>query len=297
MARVLVTGATGLIGRAATAALIGSGHEVLAVSRTGAAVHGTRAISCDLLNADQTGAMIAEVKADQLLHLAWHDGPRDRWVSVANLSWMSASLTLVQAFAAAGGGRAVCAGSCAEYDWSGDAELAETSPLRPATLYGAAKAGTGLALMAAAPQLGLSLAWARIFFVYGPGEPKGRLLGDLVRGLRAGEIVECSDGLQERDFLHVDDLGAALATLVEGSIAGPVNVASGLAIPVQDLIREVAGQIGRTDLVRLGARPRPPGDPPRLAANVDRLTEGAGFAPRHDLASGVAAVLAHRMPE
>ncbi len=291
MARVLLTGATGLIGRATARALVQAGHEVLAVSRSGAALPGTTAIACNLLDSTDRCRLVAQAGAEHLMHLAWHDGPKDRWVSPVNLDWMVATIALVQEFGRAGGTRAVCAGSCAEYDWS-VSELSETSPLAPATPYGATKAGTGLALCAVAPELGLLMAWARIFFVYGPDEPVGRLFGDLMHGLRTGTPVPCSDGLQERDFLHVDDLALALVELLASDVSGPINIASGTTLPVRDLIGEVARQFGRPDLIRFGARARPTNDPPRLAADVTRLTREVGFTPRYDLLSGVAAVLA-----
>ncbi|WP_170554075.1 NAD-dependent epimerase/dehydratase family protein [Ruegeria atlantica] len=285
MARVLLTGATGLIGRATAAALTKAGHEVVTLGRNPASD-----IPCDLLDPDATTKALETARASHLVHLAWHDGPRDRWTSGANLDWMAATLHLVQGFARAGGQRAVCAGSCAEYDWS-VAELTETSPLQPRTLYGAAKAGTGLALCKGQDALGLSLVWARIFFVYGSGEPPGRLLGDLISNLRAGQPVDCTDGLQERDFLHVDDLARALLRLLETDVTGAVNVASGTAIPVRDLIEEVANQMHHPDLIRLGAIARRPDDPDRLAADVTRLRDEAGFAPHHDIVSGVARIL------
>lgn len=285
MARVLLTGATGLIGRATASSLAEAGHEVVTLGRNPASN-----ITCDLLDLDATTAALETARASHLVHLAWHDGLRDRWASPANLDWMAATLHLVQAFARAGGQRTVCAGSCAEYDWS-VSKLSETSPLRPRTLYGAAKAGTGLALCKGQDALGLSLIWARIFFVYGPDEPPGRLLGDLISNLRVGRPVKCTDGLQERDFLHVDDLAHALVRLLEADLTGAVNVASGTAIPVRDLIEEVANQMHHPDLIQLGAMARAPDDPDRLAADVTRLRDEVGFVPQHDLASGVADVL------
>ncbi len=291
MVRVLLTGATGLIGRAAVSALAETEAEVIALSRHGQVETAHHTLPCDLLSPEQTSAVVREARASHLLHLAWHDGPKDRWVSPANLDWMAATLHLIREFSDAGGERAVCAGSCAEYDWS-IPELTETSPLRPRTLYGAAKAGTGMTLCAAQETLGLSLAWARIFFVFGPGEPPGRLLGDLITNLKAGRPADCTDGLQERDFLHVDDLARALSALLGSDVAGAVNIASGSAIAVRELIGEVAGQLGRPDLIRLGAITRHPDDPACLAADVTRLRQEVGFEPRYDLKSAVAAVLA-----
>ncbi|NOD36557.1 MULTISPECIES: NAD(P)-dependent oxidoreductase [unclassified Ruegeria] len=285
MGRVLLTGATGLIGRATVPTLIEAGHEVVTLGRSS-----TSDISCDLLNPEAVTAALEDARASHLVHLAWHDGARDRWTSAANLDWMAATLHLVRAFARTGGKRVICAGSCAEYDWALP-ELAETSPLRPRTLYGSAKAGTGMALCAGQEALDLSLVWARIFFVYGPGEPPGRLFGDLISNLKAGQPVDCTDGLQERDFLHVQDLACALAHLLETDVTGAVNVASGTTIQVRNLIEEVAEQMHHPDLIRLGAIARAANDPDRLAADVTRLRNEAGFTPQHDIASGVADIL------
>lgn len=278
-ARVLLTGATGLIGRHCVGPLEEAGFAVVAASR---------ARGDDLL-ADPEG-LVARAGADHLVHLAWADGAKDRWSSPANLDWVGASLRLLRAFAAAGGRRAVMAGSCAEYDWTGAGRLGEDAPLHPATLYGAAKAATGIAAVAGAKALGVSLAWARIFFVYGPGEPEGRLFGDLIRGLAAGRQVACTDGLQRRDFLHAGDVGRALAMLLQSPAEGPVNIGSGRAVAVAEMIGEFARQIGRPDLVRLGERPRPPDDPALIEAATLRL-DGTGFRPAHDMTTGIRAVL------
>jgi len=291
---VLLTGATGLIGRQTVAPLLARGYQVLAASRSGRAVGGAEPVALDCLERASVAAGLARHRPTHLVHLAWADALADRWTSPANLTWVGASLDLMAAFAAAGGKRAVMVGSCAEYDWSraADGPMDEVTPLRPASPYGAAKAATSLAALAGAKGLGLSLAWARPFFCYGAGEPEGRLAGDLVRGLSAGRTVECTDGLQRRDFLQTEDLGAALAALLASDVTGPVNIGAGQAIAVRDLILAIAGAMGRADHVRLGARARPHDDPPLIAADVTRLRAEVGFRPRHDLVSGVAALLA-----
>lgn len=288
--RVLLTGATGLIGRQCIAPLEAMGHEVLAVSRSGRSVAGASGIALDLLDSAAVAETVRAVKADALLHLAWHDHPKDRWTSPANLDWAAATLRLVRDFAEAGGTRVVAVGSCAEYEWT-DAPLAETAPLKPASLYGSTKAATGLALTAAAPAMEISLAWARIFFCYGPGEPKGRLLGDLITGLSKGEPVDCTDGLQVRDFLHTGDIGRALAATLESAATGAINVARGEGTEVREIIETVARLLGAEALVRLGARPRPAGDAPLVVADAARLHAEVGFRPEFDHEAGLADLL------
>ena len=280
--RVLLTGATGLIGRQVAGPLTRLGYDVLPVSRRGAGLRG------HLI--DDPEAVAQSAHAECLIHLAWHDGP-NRMGAADNLDWVSASLRLLTAFASAGGKRVVMVGSCAEYDWTGAGRMDEATPLRPASVYGAAKAATGLAAVAGARALGLSLAWARVFFCYGPGEPEGRLFGDIIKGLQAGHTVDCTDGLQRRDFLHSEDVGGALAALLDSQVEGAVNIGSGRAVAVRDMIGTLARQMGREDLIRLGARPRPTDDPDRIEADATRLRDEVGFTPRYDMESGIRAVL------
>lgn len=287
---VLLTGATGLIGRQTIAPLQELGFTVLAGSRSGQDIEGVAGIAIDILDPEQPKSVFSSRLITHLVHLAWHDHPQDRWTSPANLDWAAASLRLVRAFSQAGGRRAVAAGSCAEYEW-GDQPLSEASPLKQNSLYGAAKATTGMALMAASPSLNLSLAWARIFFCYGPGEPKGRLLGDLIKGISAGETVDCTDGEQARDFMHTRDVGRALAAILNSDVTGAINVGSGIATPVKNLIGEVSSQMGHIERVNLGAKPRPKNDPMRVLADVSRLREEIDFKPIFDIRSGVADIL------
>ena len=284
--RILVTGATGLIGRQAVNSLLNRGHEVIAFSRSDVDDPRFRTMQVDMLDPAARRAALRKAKASHLLHLAWHDDPRERWSAPENRDWASATAQLVHEFADLGGRRALCAGSCAEYDWSYE-QLKETTPLRPATVYGQAKADTGTQVIEMSRELDLSLVWTRLFFCYGPREPRGRLLGDLLYGLSAGQDIPCTDGLQERDYLHTEDIGEALALALESDVTGAMNIASGRATKVRDIIQTTAELMGRPELVSLGARSRASDDPPRLVADVAQL-ESIGFKPKYDLGSGLA---------
>jgi nucleoside-diphosphate-sugar epimerase len=290
MKRVLVTGAAGFVGRQTLNELVVRDFEVHAVARSPSAQAFPSAVqfhACDLLDREATRHLMHELEPTHLLHLAWYAKPGLFWTSVENLRWVAASLDLHLAFAEVGGTRAVMAGTCAEYDW-GYAMLDEReTPLAPRTLYGHCKRALHAVLEEARGQTGVSLAWGRIFFVYGPHEPRGRLVSDVTTALLAGREAQCSSGTQERDYMHVHDVGRAFVALVDSDTTGPVNIASGDCVPVRSVISTLGALTGGAALIRFGARPESD-EPPRLAASVETLRDRLGFRPIFDLAGGLA---------
>jgi nucleoside-diphosphate-sugar epimerase len=230
---------------------------------------------------------VDRLRPSRLLHLAWYAEPGDFWESPRNARWAEASLELLGAFAAGGGERAVISGSCAEYDWSHSLLHEGETPLAPKTAYGRAKRDLGRSAGALCDRLGVSLVWGRVFFPFGPREDPRRLVASVTRALLAGSQAEVTEGRQVRDFLYVEDVGDALATLCDASVTGPVNVASGTGVRVADLVGRVAAACGRPELVRFGARPSRPGEPARLVADVRRLREEVGWRPSVTLEEGV----------
>ena len=292
MSRVLVTGATGFIGRHALAPLVAEGHEVHAVTTREAppVADGVTWRRADLL---EDVGVVGEVAPEVLLHLAWYVEPGRYWTSSLNVRWVEASLALLRAFADAGGRRAVIAGTSAEYDWGAAGERCEEerTPRRPNTLYGAAKHALHCVAEGYAEQSSFELAWGRVFFVYGPGEPEGRLVPSVGRALLEGSTVPTTRGDQVRDFMHVEDVGAAFAALAGGSFTGAVNVASGEPVTVRQVVDELAAATGRADLLRPGELPEREDDPPRLVADVTRLRDEVGFTPRIGLSEGIGGTL------
>ena len=291
--RVLVTGASGFIGRYTLPALTQLGYSVVASARRpGRSITGVEWIAADLLKPGEAERLAREARADALLHLAWTVEPDKFWADPANLDWIGASLRLVRAAVETGTRRVCVAGTCFEYDWPRDGDCVEgVTPLRTHTLYDACKAACHQVLQAYAAQTSLSLAWARLFHLYGPYENPARLVSSIARALVAGTPARTSRGLAIRDFMDIRDAAAALASLLASDVRGPVNVATGKGVRILELATMLGRLAGRPDLAQIGALPDRPNDPPRIVAQVSRLTQEVGVEAPRPLEQGLGEAL------
>jgi nucleoside-diphosphate-sugar epimerase len=288
MKRILVTGASGFVGRHCLPLLDARGYEVHAVSIK--AEDATRNIHwhrANLLVPSEAQELVAGIKPTHMLHFAWYAEPKKYWTSPENLQWVQASLELLRVFVLHGGTRVVMAGSCAEYDWRYGYCSEQTTPLLPASLYGVCKHALHIMLEAFSRETGLSSAWGRIFFLYGPNEHPDRLVSSVIRSLLQKKPALCTQGNQIRDFLHVEDAASAFIALLDSNVRGPVNIASGLPVEIKQVVHTIADKLDAMDLVQLGARSESENDPALLLADVSRLKNEVSWRPKFDLNKGI----------
>jgi nucleoside-diphosphate-sugar epimerase len=279
--RVLVTGATGFIGRHCLPALKAKEFEIHATFRENQPsfdeeIHWHQA---DLLNDSQTKLLLETLCPTHLLHFAWYAEPKLYWTSPENLRWLEASVNLLRYFAGNGGKRVVMAGTCAEYDWSDGICAEYTTMLAPKNLYGSCKNMLHTTLTNFAKQSNLSEAWGRIFFVFGEDEPSEKLISATINRLQNGEKVLLLSETQIRDFLHVADVGEAFVALLESEVSGAVNIASGKEIEVRDIIKNIAKILQKEDLLEFGEPQNAVDYPPQLVAETRILNHEVGWQP------------------
>lgn len=291
--RLLLTGATGFLGRHTLAAFSNGGVEVVAVyhGKPGSTLKGVRWMQADLRRRDDIIRIVHDARATHLVHLAWRAVHGDIASSFENLDWLQSSLLLMRQFIDAGGCRIVGCGSCFEYAWDFGICREDSTPLAPATLYGAAKHALHVAVNALAKQSGVTLGWARVFFLYGPDEHPTRLIAAVISALLDGRLAETSHGRQIRDYLHVRDAADGIVALTHSDADGAFNIATGKVVSLREIISEIAAQIGRPDLIRLGARSAQPFEPPIIVGHTAKSRDILGFEAKTDLNSGIAATI------
>lgn len=278
--KVLLTGASGFIGRHVLNRLLEADIDTVVVGRSRPAGYMGAFIEADLLETKWAHHLAEQASASHLIHLAWYAEPGKYSASPLNFRWVEATLRLVEAFCGAGGIKVVAAGTCMEYDWNYGFCREDTTPLRPATLYGAAKDATRRLLEAVCKSYGAELAWSRIFFPYGPGEDKRRLIPSLIEVFRGRRPPFGVNAEAYRDFIHVDDVARGIITLLDPNAKGPYNISTGRPTKISEVVCVIASLLGSDPRIILSLATERPGEPEILLGDNQRLKH-LGWRPMH----------------
>ena len=174
-----------------------------------------------------------------------------------------------------------------------DQALAEGAPKAPVTARGVAKRAAAGALWEWAADVGVPCSELVVFRAYGPHESAGRLVPTLVEAVRTGATVPLVDAVTRRDMVYVDDVAEAVVRVVDRAAYGvPVNVGSGVASTVPEIVAAFEAASGRRVRVAPGARPSRVYDVPHWQADLTRCEQLLGWRPRTSLAEGMERVWA-----
>jgi nucleoside-diphosphate-sugar epimerase len=288
--RVLVTGATGFVGRVVCRHLAAVGHQVHALHRVEGrprriddSVHAWHA--CASTDAS-VRAVVRDAAPDVIVHLAAYavgpagDGEVTRLVE-ANLLL---GARVLAAAAEAGCRHLVTTGTYWEYLDGHEA----------VSLYAALKQAFALVVRYHGHAHGLRAVTLALYDIYGPDDPRGKFIDQLVASAHAGTTLEASDGQQAIDLVHVEDVARAYVTAVgrvrtlEAGTHEPFGVGSGRSWTLREIAAVVERSLGTPVTVHWGARTRAP----RTFDRPPVLPRLPGWAPLVTLEDGVATLLA-----
>ncbi|MCF4995122.1 NAD-dependent epimerase/dehydratase family protein [Pseudomonas syringae] len=254
---ILVTGASGFVGRHLIAALLGKGFAVRAVSRN---IEALRAMSWF----DSVEAVVADIHApaldvkrltngvDAIAHLAWDGLPNYNALFHFERN-LPNDYAFLKHVIKAGVGQVLVTGTCFEYGLQ-SGPLSEAQPAQPATPYGLAKHTLRLFLEALQNEHGFTLQWARLFYLHGEGQNPNSLLASLDRAIDAGDAqFNMSTGDQLRDYLDISEAALQLAALItHPEVSGVINCCSGQPVSVRALVEQRVSQRQSSIVLNLG---------------------------------------------
>lgn len=294
MKRVVITGATSMIGAALAEECIKHDIKVYAVVRMSSGKQDRlpksdriHLIDCDLEHLDRLSDLIPEI-CDTFFHIAWGNTGENRNRSTELQSRnIEYTLKAVRVADALGCERFVGAGSQAEYGPLDLAKISPDSPVHPTTPYGAAKLASGQLARMLCRELGMECIWPRIFSVYGIYEKETTMVASGLRKMLYGEKTEFTPAMQEWDYLYSKDAGRAYYLIGEKGQDGAVYcVGSGQSRPLKEYILKMAELTG-AEQPGIGARPYPNGGVMNLCADTQNLYRDTGFVPEYTFEEGI----------
>lgn len=259
--KIMITGASGFIGQALIKYLLSRNYSVLSLSRKKTSYNIVH-IPVANYSAKELAHALVGVEFDVLIHLVGAGSiPEDR--NILTLTEVNAILpgVMVEAAERCNAKAVLIAGSYAEYKEPLIHEkLTEHHALQDNDIYGSSKAAGSSFALSQGEFYNIPVAVARLFNIYGHGDTlRHRLFPSIVDRLKQGREVQLSSGIQERDFIHIDDVCSAFehmtTALVRGILpAGPYNVASGVACSVKNFACSTAKALNADpNLLKFGA--------------------------------------------
>ena len=294
--RVLLTGATGFVGKHLANKLLENGHEIFAISRKSTGIPGVVDIKCKELIPAVIEKELMPYQFDGVVHLAAAGvEPNDR--NANTLIRMNSLLpqALVNISAKCGAKAVVIVGSSAEYAATNVYEpFLENFPLETQRIYGASKAAGGILALSQGYSLGIPVAILRPFNIFGFGEASHRLLPSLINAFVREKKVALSRGTQIRDFVHIDDVCDAIISVLmqlesKGvNTSGIYNISTGKGCSVADFCRICQQVMGVNEsFLNFGAMPLRPDDFPYVVGNPDLIKKVFSVEAKINLKRGI----------
>jgi nucleoside-diphosphate-sugar epimerase len=286
--RLLVTGAGGYLGTQVVNELTLRGAEAHAFSRKPPEQErrgGVEWHAIDLL-ADDPSELLRGIRPTHCIHLAWEATPGRYRGAPENYHWAPATLRLARAFFDHGGRHFTLAGSCAEYALPAAVCDETSTPVTGDCPYAICKIVTAHQVAALAEERGAGFATGRIFYLYGPGEPNGKLIRSICQGLLRGQPVPLTSGADVVDYVFLADVARALVAIALSGCGGAVNIGTGEPVLVRDVAARLGELAGRPELLEFNRIPLGR-EPVRIVAATHRLTTEVGYRPAVDIHQGL----------
>ena len=267
MKNILLTGATGFVGKQIIKALSKFSVNIVPVVRSGKEINFKRTgnikkiiSSPDIFKENESWWTNQCKGIDIIIHAAWYAEPGKYLQSPKNTDCLIGSLNLAKGAVKAGVTRFIGIGTCFEYDLS-KGTLSIDTPLKPKSPYASAKVALFTFLSKWLPEQSIKFSWCRLFYLYGEDEDERRLVPYIHKRLNKNESVELTKGNKIRDYLNIIEAARIISEIALGNQEGPINVCSGVPVTVKQLAQQIADLYDKRHLLKFGAQSENSMDP------------------------------------
>lgn len=292
--KILLTGPTGFIGSAFARFALSRDHQLAGLIIPSEQVPTSVPANQNLIWLRGTleeapWTEITTFQPDVCVHTAWITAPGVYLESPENEWFRDASLNFLRKVVDLGARHVLSLGTCIEYKLTHQPLNEDSTPIAPTTTYARCKNELRLALETDSKLRGFGFCWGRVFYPYGPGEHPSRLCSAIIQKLLRGEKITLKTPTSTKDYIYVDDLAAALLTVIEQRFEGNVNFGTGTGTTVRTIAAIIGQLTQKSELIDEANQPDP--DPfPYVVADAARI-KSFGWKPRFTLEEGLRRLL------
>lgn len=239
--KIVVTGASGFIGRHVLTDLLQHEADIVAVTRDATRLtdfsEAVRVVEMNIAN--PTPDCFEQMDCpDVLIHLAWEGLPNYKSLHHFETE-LPRQYHFLKTMIEAGLPSLLVTGTCFEYGMQ-SGPLSEEMPTKPNNPYGYAKDALRQQLEFLKLVKPFNLSWARLFYMYGEGQPSTSLYPKLKASvLRGDRVFNMSGGEQLRDYLPVEEVASQIVRLsMAQRNIGTINICSGKPVSVRRLVEQ-----------------------------------------------------------
>lgn len=293
MSRVIVTGATSLVGVALIDECVKNNVEVVALVRRNSGkcsrIPDSKLVTIVECGLDALDTLSLDLPCDVFYHFGWsHTDKNGRKDAVKQQENIRFSLSALQAAKRNGCQKFIGSGSQAEYGVHTSVPTGPDSPLYPQEAYGIAKAAAGKLCSIEAEKLGIDYAWVRIFSLYGKYELDSTLIQTTLKKMLADERCSFSPCTHIWDYLYSVDAGEAFFQLGEKLTGNKIYcLGSGEKRPLCEYLREMKAVLGSDSELGFGDIPYPSVKPTGFCADISLLESDIGWKPHTSFGDGI----------
>ena len=282
--KIAITGARGRLGRVLRRHFEEEGDEVLAFSRTAEDIHASL---------EELPSLLERAEVDSVLHLAWSTVPAtaEQMPDVEQREDLPLLLSLLSALRGRGRPHFVFFSTCAIYGEPQSGQVfTENDVPAPKGRYAAGKVAAEKLIEEFGAAHGIDSCVLRVTNPYGFSQGEDSKQGVIPAMLGAArsntEFTAWGTGDAVKDYLHIDDLCAAVDAAVRNSLAGTFNVAAGVSLSLNQ-VAQIVEAASRQQLQIRHIEPQP-WDVQGGRYSNEKFARATGWLPRVDFAEGIA---------
>lgn len=254
MEKVLITGASGFIGKGILEQIIKENkYEIYAITTSKKKLsefNNINIIEANLHNRQDIEQIMKSIRPNKMIHLAWKLEGNDAFQkNGSNLEWVNISINIIMEFVKYGGKRIIFAGSSSEYDFT-EQKISENYLGNTINFYGSCKKSITSLASEYCEMNDVEFVTARFFSVYGKYDDReGRAIPTAIKKIINGEPITCKAPNNIWDYIYIEDAANIVIKLLESNYCGIMNIASGNEYKMKTVFETIGDILNAKELI------------------------------------------------